>query len=130
MGRRVARVVTVFAAAIATVAIYAVAPNLLHDRFVFGTFATTGVPPRVDYYGRRYYPGTQTFTRAQINAFLTQIGAGGLTLIDTAPSGMPVVANVMTPGAQSQYRTNICTMEVWVQKGADAYTVYELSGGP
>jgi hypothetical protein len=102
----------------------------LHNRATFGTFSTDGPPPRVDYCGRRYYPGTATRTLGEIESMLSMNRLSGLTLIDTAPSGMPIVANVMTPAQKAQYDISICTMEVWVQTGADAYLPYGLSGGP
>ena len=102
----------------------------IHNRATFGTFDTTGAPPRVDYCGRRYYPGSKTETRTQVEALLALNGLRGLTRIDTAPSGMPIVARVMPPQVRAQYHTNVCTMEVWVQTGPDAYRAYGLSGGP
>jgi hypothetical protein len=84
----------------------------------------------VDYCGRRYYPGSKTDSLAQIEAFLGLNGLHGLSRIDTAPSGAPIVANVMPPQVRAQYHTNVCTMEVWVQIGPDAYRAYGLSGGP
>ena len=84
----------------------------------------------MDYCGRRYYPGSNTDTRAQIDALLAVNGIHGLTRIDTAPSGMAIVANVMPTQVRAQYHTNVCTMEIWVQTGPDAYLGYGLSGGP
>ena len=84
----------------------------------------------MDYCGRRYYPGGNTDTRAQIDALLAVNGIHGLTRIDTAPSGMAIVANVMPTQVRAQYHTNVCTMEIWVQTGPDAYLGYGLSGGP
>lgn len=102
----------------------------IHNRATFGTFDTTGAPPRVDYCGRRYYPSAKTETVAQVEALLALNGLRGLTRIDTAPSGMPIVANVMSPSVRAQYQTDVCTMEIWVQTGPDAYRAYGLSGGP
>ena len=132
MGRRVLPMVFLFASAAATVAIFAVAPTAIHDRLAFGTFDTTGPPPRVDYCGRRYYPAEQpkTETLAQVDAFLARVGVHGLTQVDTAPSGIPVVTNVIPPQVRAQYHTNVCTMVLWVKTGDDAYVGYGLSGGP
>jgi hypothetical protein len=127
---RVARIVIFIGAALATVAIYAVAPSALHDRLVFGTFDTVGAPPRVDYCGRRYYPGSKTETLAQVQAFLAENGLNGVTRIDTAPSGEPIVTNIIPPSVRAHYHTSVCTMELWVQTGPDAYVGYGLSGGP
>jgi hypothetical protein len=102
----------------------------LHNRDVFGTFDTSGAPPRVDYCGRRYYPGSSVDTLAQVNAFLASNKLHGITRIDTAPSGMPIVANVMSPDLRAHYHTSVCTMSLWVQTGPDSYLGYGLSGGP
>ncbi len=132
MGRRVLRIVLFLVSAAVTVAIFAVAPNAFHNRLVFGTFATAGTPPRVDYCGRRYYPDdkprTESFT--EVTVFLAHNGLRGVTRVDTAPSGMAVVANVMAPDVRARYGTNVCTMEVWVQTGTNSYVPYGLSGGP
>ena len=109
---------------------FAVAPNAINNRAKFGTFDTAGPPPRVDYCGRRYYPGGKTDSLAQVQAFLAQNGMDGLTRIDTAPSGMPIVTHIMSPQVRARYHTDVCTMEVWVQTGQDAYLAYGLSGGP
>ena len=130
MGRRVARAVIFIVAAIATVAIFAVAPTAIHNRLVFGTFDTVGAPPRVDYCGRRYYPGNRTETLAQVRAFLASNGLYGLTRIDTAPSGEPIITNVMPPQLRAYFHTSVCTMGLWVQTGPDTYVGYGLSGGP
>jgi len=102
----------------------------LHNRAAFGTFDTSGAPPRVDYCGRRYYPGSNVDTLAQVKAFLALDKLYGITRIDTAPSGMPIVANVMSPDLRARYHTDVCTMLLWVQTGPDSYLAYGLSGGP
>jgi hypothetical protein len=102
----------------------------LHNRAVFGTFDTAGAPPRVDYCGRRYYPGSNVDTLAQVNAFLASNKLYGITRIDTAPSGMPIVANVMSADLRARYHTSVCTMSLWLQTGPDSYLGYGLSGGP
>ncbi|TME06306.1 MAG: hypothetical protein E6I61_00130 [Chloroflexi bacterium] len=132
MGRRVLQIVLLFASAAVTVAIFAVAPTPIHNRLAYGTFDTTGAPPRVDYCGRRYYPSDQpkTETLAEVETFLARDGLHGLTQVDTAPSGMPVVTNVIPPEVRAQYHTNVCTMVLWVKTGSDAYVGYSLSGGP
>jgi hypothetical protein len=130
MGRRVARIAIFFVAAIATIAMFAVAPTALHNRAMFGTFDTAGPPPRVDYCGRRYFPGSNTDSLAQVHVFLGLNKLHGLTQIDTAPSGMPIVTNLIPPEVRAEYHTSVCTMEVWVQTGPDAYLGYGLSGGP
>jgi len=120
MGRRVVQVIALLASAIAVVAIFAVAPTFLHDRLVFGTFATSGAPPLVDFCGRHYYPAQQAVSGLP----------RGLAVIDTAPSGMPVLADLLSPAEQAQHHTNVCTMQLFVQTGPHSYLSYGLSGGP
>lgn len=132
MGRRVPRVVLLCVAATVTIAIFAVAPTSIQNRMVYGTFSIFGTPPRVDFCGRRYYPGSAAApeSRARVDFFLAENGQRGLARVGTTPSGMPVVANLMSPERRSQLHTSVCTMEVWVQSGPDAYVPYGLSGGP
>jgi hypothetical protein len=132
MGRRVLRIVLLCVSGIVTVAIFAVAPTLIQDRLTYGTFDVASAPPRVDYCGRRYYPGnvSQVQTLAQVEAFLAENGLHGLTRVGTAPSGMPVMTNLLSPVVQAEHQTDVCTMVLWVQSGPDAFVGYALSGGP
>ena len=106
------------------------AATAIHNRVTFGTFSTTGSPPRVEWCGRTYDRGTSVKSLAGVQAFLAQNGQHGLTRIGSTPSGSPIVAFVMSPAERSAYHTNICTMEVFVQTGPDRYLPYGLSGGP
>ena len=132
MGRRVLQVVLLFVFATVAIALFAVAPTLVHNRIVYGTFATWEAPSRVDYCGRRYYPAPEPKpqTLAEVTASLAENNLHGLTQIATAGWGLPVVANVMSPETRATHSTQVCTMEVWVQTDDDAYVPYELSGGP
>ncbi len=121
------------AAAAAVIVVAAYAPKVataINNRAVYGTFDTSGPPPRVDYCGRRYYPGDGSMTAEQVKAELRLNGLQGLNRIGTAPSGMPIVANVLPPAVRAQYHTNVCTMEVWVKTSSNSYRPYGLSGGP
>jgi hypothetical protein len=104
----------------------------VYNRANFGVFYTAGAPPRINYCGRTYYPGepSRTDSFAHVTSFLAANGQSGLTRIGSTPSGMPIVANVMSPEARAAFHTNVCTMAVWVQTGADSYVGYDLSGGP
>jgi len=132
MERRALPVVLLLASGIITVATFAIAPTLIQNRLTYGTFDIASAPPRVDYCGRRYYPGntSQAETMAQVQAVLAKDGLRGLTRVGTAPSGMPVVTHLNSPQVQADYHTDVCTMELWVQSGPDAYVGYVLSGGP
>jgi hypothetical protein len=132
MGRRVLQVVLLFIAATPALALFAVAPTLIYNRVAYGTFAAWEAPTRVDYCGRRYYPGAERRPQslAEVTAFLAANHLSGLTQVATAPWGKPVIANVMTPEMKAKYMTQVCTMELWVKTGNDTYVPYALSGGP
>ena len=104
----------------------------VYNRANFGTFYTTGAPPKITYCGREYVlsdpPGIDTL--AHVSAFLAANGQNGLTRIGSTPSGLPIVANVMSAEMKASLSTNVCTMEVWVQTAPDRYVAYGLSGGP
>ena len=103
-----------------------------YNRVTFGTFYTAGAPPRLTYCDRNYYPGdaSRADSLAHVNSFLATNGQNGLTRVGSTPSGLPIVANVMSPEARASFHTKVCTMELWVQTGADSYVAYVLSGGP
>jgi hypothetical protein len=104
----------------------------VYNRVYFGTFYTAGAPPRISYCGRTYYPGdtTRADSLAHLTSFLASNGQSGLTRVGSTPSGLPIVANVMSLETRASFHTDVCTMEVWVQTGPDSYVVYGLSGGP
>jgi len=85
------------AAGVVAAVLLAVGIPAMQNRLTYGTFSTQGPPPRVDYCGRRYYPGSSAESRSSVDAFLAKNGASGLTRVGTTPSGMPIVANVMSP---------------------------------
>ena len=103
-----------------------------YNRANFGTFYTAGPPPRINYCGRTYYPGdtSRADSLARVNSFLAANGQNGLARVGSTPSGMPIVANVMSAETRASFHTSVCTMELWVQIGADSYVAYGLSGGP
>jgi hypothetical protein len=132
MGRRVLQIVLLFVAVTPALALFAVAPTLIYNRVAYGTLAAWEAPTRVDYCGRRYYPAEerQPQTLAEVTSFLAENKMSGFTQVATAPWGRPVVANVMSPEIKAKYMTQVCSMEVWVKTGNDAYVPYALSGGP
>ena len=132
---RMVHIAIVFAlVGMALLAVVVVSPAI-ERRLAFGTFSTEGPPPRIDYCSRRYYPDS-TFPNSPyesgsaVAAELSANGQTGLTRIGTTPSGMPILANIMTPAQRESFHTNVCTMVVWVQAAADRYLAYGLSGGP
>ena len=102
----------------------------IHNRVVFGEFYSAGAPPRIEYCGRRYYRTERILTLVQVKEDLAANNLGGLTRVDSTPSGMPVVANVLSPAQRAAFSSNVCTMILWVQTGPDAYVTYGISGGP
>ncbi len=130
MGRPVIKVVVLIASAIVTVAVFAVAPIAVYDRVTFGTFNVAGPPARIDYCGRRYYPGTGTLTMPQVQTELARIGEDGLTEVGRTVTGQPIVTHVMPESERARDHTNICTMVLYVRTGPDSYVPYGLSGGP
>ena len=98
----------------------------------FGTFYTAGAPPRVLYCDRTYYPGNpdRIDTLAHVTSILSANGMSGLTRIGSTPSGLPIVASVMSAETKAAFSTRVCAMEIWVRTGADAYVAYGISGGP
>ncbi len=115
--------VLLFVSAPVVVAAFAVAPTAIQNRIAYGTFSISGPPPRVDFCGRRYYPAEPVTTE-------TGAEVAGATQVATAPSGLPIVARLLSAGEKSAFHTDVCTMEVWVQTGANSYVPYSLSGGP
>ena len=118
------------AAGIVAAVLLAVGIPAMQNRLTYGTFSTQGPPPRVDYCGRRYYPGSSAESRSSVDAFLAKNGASGLTRVGTTPSGMPVVANVMSPATRAAYHTSVCTMGVWSRRVPIATSRTVLAEGP
>ena len=118
---------------VVAVAILAAGASIaIYNRANFGTFYTAGAPPRIEYCGRRYYPGDppRTDSLAHVTTVLASNGQSGLTRVGSTPSGLPIVANVMQPTTRAAFHTSVCTMELWVHTGSDSYVGYGLSGGP
>jgi len=107
-----------------------VVATAIHNRMMFGTFSTSGPPPRVSWCGRTYDRGTSKESLASVDAFLAMNNLHGLIRIGSTPSGLLIVANVMTPAERATLHTNVCTMSLFVQTGSDQYLPYGLSGGP
>ena len=92
----------------------------------WGTLSPQGAPPRIEYCGRGYLPGPQTYTREQLLAH----GYGLSARVLTSPAGDPIYADVMSAATRSAYHTSVCTMGLALQLGPDRYLGYSLSGGP
>src|SRR2546428_2587622 len=115
MAARQRRVVIAFVLVVSGLAALAAAVPAIGNRLAFGTFSTQGPPPRIDYCGRRYYPDSNfpnsaVETGRAVAAELSANGQAGLTRVGTTPSGMPVLANVMSPAAKASYHTIVWTM--------------------
>src|SRR5437016_2966931 len=84
----------------------------IERRLAFGTFSTDGPPPRIDYCGRRYYPDSKFPNSAyesgsSVAQALSANREARLSRIGTTPSGMPILANVMTPAQRVSFRTSV-----------------------
>src|SRR5260221_12775313 len=98
---------TVVLLAVLAAIIVAGASIALYNRVNFGTFYTAGAPPRIQYCGRRYYPPEppRTVSLAHVTAFLAANGVTGLTRVGTTPSGLPIVANVVSADMKQSHST-------------------------
>jgi hypothetical protein len=93
----------------------------------WGTLDRSGSPPRIDWCGRRYYPGIRPLTAAEFAQFPVP---APWTQVLTTPSGQPVYATVATAALKRQFHTEVCSMLLVVRENSDRYVVYPLSGGP
>ncbi len=101
--------------------------NLLTVYAEWGTLDRTGPPPRIQWCGRRYYPGTRPLTAQQFSQLLEP---RRWTRVLTTPSGDPVLAIPATASEKAAFQTDVCAMALVVREGSDRYLVYPLSGGP
>jgi hypothetical protein len=126
------RAVTAILIAAPAAILIAGASIAIYNRANFGTFYTAGAPPKISYCGREsgLSDSPRTDTMAHVNAFLAANGQNGVTRIGSTPSGLPIVANVMSTEMKASLSTDVCTMEVWVQTAPDGYVGYTLEGGP
>jgi hypothetical protein len=101
---------------------YALAPAM-RNQWTYGTVSTEGTPPLIRYCGRTYLPASAAESGRPMQMFNGE-------RIGTTPSGMPVMANVLSPASRAYSHTQVCTMAIWVETGPDQYLAYGLSGGP
>jgi hypothetical protein len=91
---------------------------------MYGTASTVGTPPQIRYCDRTYLPAAAPRSGRPMEML------SGAERIGTTPSGMPVLASVLSPASRASLHTNVCTMVVWVEMGPNQYLAYGLSGGP
>ena len=108
-------------------AAFAIGVNLFTGYADWGTFAPTGPPPRIEWCGRRYYPGSHPLTAQQFSQ-LPEPRRWARVL--TTPSGDPVLAIPATAREKAAFHTDVCAMALVVRESPDRYFVYPLSGGP
>ena len=103
------------------------------NRLQYGTFDLSAPPERVDYCGRRYYPGNGEADAAQWHAIGAAAVAHGLEpmrQIGSTPGGFSYFANLTPTTVRNRFSPPLpCTMLIYVRI-ADRYRVYGLSGGP
>ena len=97
----------------------------MRNQWTYGTVSTDGIPPRIHFCDRDYLPAPITAAKSR-----REVDDDPLAGIGTTPSGMPVLANVLSPASRASLHTNVCTMVVWVEMGPNQYLAYGLSGGP
>jgi hypothetical protein len=127
----VRRTVVVLGLVMLAVPITLLGARLLHNRVVFGQWLGSGPPPRIDWCGRRYYRSDSpalTLTMAQVRQRPPVVDP--LVRVVITPSGMPVLARVMSRSKRKTYDTQVCAVILYVEVHHDAYMEYALSGGP
>lgn len=111
----------------ALVAVIVVGVGLLavNSRTDYGTFAFWGVPERIDYCERRYYPALQdvTGTPEQFTASLG--GERQWRTVGHTYSRRPIYAVVTLDPDRT-----VCTMDLYVATGTNRYRHFGLSGSP
>src|SRR6266576_3045551 len=101
----------------------ALAPAM-RNQAMYGTVSTEGTPPLIRYCGRTYLPAPAAKSGRPTEMLNTAERIG------TTPSGMPVIATVLSPASRASRHTQVCTMALAVETGSDEYLAYGLSGGP
>ena len=113
-----------FGSVIFAAAVYTVAAAGLSRRD-YGTFAFWGVPNRIGYCGRRYFPnGTQLGNERQF-IYQDSGGTGTWTLTSHTFLWRPIYAVLQSKGTRS-----VCTMTMYIPLGGQRWQTYSLSGGP
>src|SRR5438552_8598214 len=102
---------------------WALAPAM-RNLAMYGTMSTEGTPPLIRYCDRTYLPAPAAKSGRPTEML------NSTERIGTTPSGMPVIATVLSPASRAYLHTQVCTMAVWVETGSDEYLAYGLSGGP
>jgi len=105
------------------VGVWALAPAI-RNQAMYGTMSTEGTPPLIRYCNRTYLPAPAAKSGRPTEML------NSAERIGTTPSGMPVIATVLSPASRAYLHTQVCTMAVWVETGSDEYLAYGLSGGP
>jgi len=95
----------------------------VQSRLEFGTFRFWGEPERIDYCGRRYYPGTEVQRTPQQIVGSHSANATWKTVRHTL-TRRSVEGPVLPAGS------SVCTMSLYISTGDGMYRLYGISGGP
>src|SRR6266550_4865748 len=87
----------------------------IRNQAMYGTMSTEGTPPLVRYCDRTYLPAPAAKSGRPTEML------NSAERIGTTPSGMPVIATVLSPASRANMHTQVCTMAVWVETGSDEY---------
>jgi hypothetical protein len=103
-----------------------------YSRTVFGIWNPLQQPSRIDYCGRRYYPGALHLTRAEIVATGNGLGVFPIEQVAISPAGAPIYAKPLPESVRHQVGNPAlpCNMAVYLKDGTDDYLAYGISGGP
>jgi len=96
----------------------------LMSRNDYGTFAFWGLPQRIDYCGRRYYPGgSEAGSPSQFTHKPAVPGRWSLT--SHTFSLRPIYAVTL-----ANTHSTVCAMVMYIPLGGQQWEAYSLSGGP
>jgi len=103
----------------------------LHSRITYGTWDPTAPPNRIEFCGRRYYPGGAIVTREDAMAGVDPSFGATWRQVGRTDSGVSLYAMVVPQSTRTRFSPPIpCTMILYLQTGRDSYRGYGLSGGP
>lgn len=93
----------------------------------YGTFAFWRVPSRIDYCGRRYFPGG--IVRGPASAFTSEVDPVAEPRWETVGHTFSL-RPIQAPVLGRRELSSVCAMAVYVPVGGGRYEFYSLSGGP
>src|SRR2546430_14985809 len=95
----------------------AVAPAM-RNQSMYGTVSTKGTPPLIRYCGRTYLPAPAAKSGRPMEML------NSAEPIGTTPSGMPVIATLLSSASRAYLHTQVCTTAVWVHTRPPEYPAH------